>query len=1056
MHTSIARFLLLLVLIAPAALFPAPPASASPNAIVETFETDAMKDGSVTTAAWARPPGTLALAAFEYSELGNWDTFIAAKSVAVSGDVAYLATGTGGLQILDISDPTDIRIIRVVGNLRTNDVSVRGDIVFTADETYGLVVIDVGDPSSPRVLRMFTMPGAPSDICVDGDVAYVVDYLTGLHTVDVSNPEEPVLLGQYPLTRRAAQVAVSGNLAVLAATRAGLLCLDVEDPANPLLVGRLEFTGLPVAVTIDGDRAYVTDETGLQLVDIADPSAPAMLGRYDTGSPALSVAVAGDLALVGDASGTIHLVDVDAPLSPTLVRRIESRDSVAGITIVGDEVYAAVADEGMVAIDFQVPAYPEILGSSPQSMMDLMDVALDGDVAYAVGARGLFSLDIDDRSAPRVLDSLPFGSSTSVAVAGDDLYLAMSTGWLRSLDVSDPSDIRIVSQLVLDALLTDLAVAGNRLYVAGGGAGLFVVDATHPADLRLLGRSTAVHFAEAVAVRDDIVFVSDKYMGVAAVDMSDPTAPALLGTCPVSQNVYGLGVFGPYVFVAAGDGGLLVVDAADPAAMTVVATMGTPGPALGVEIDGDMLYLGCAYWGLIIVDIGDPRNPQYLHRCDTPGKAWGLAVRDDVAMVADGEAGLQVVRIVQRERTRDRNVAGSLVYAIPEARVMKVRLNTVQTPSVDWEVAAAGHDFAPVAPGDGWADVNEFTDGLQWRARLEVVAPDAMPDVSELRIEWLPEAAAIDSVVDVPGDQGGWVRVFFTRSGRDFPDEAEAPVVSYSLYRRVDAWPREDEPAPPKGTQPPGVWELVGTQLPRQCDSYVFLAPTLADFSALARPAVFHVLAHTASPAVWYASPPDSGWSLDNVAPHVPLACRVDYSADRALLTWEPAPDPDLYGFRIYRGDTADFVADAGSLLGETTATLWIDLEGGRERFYHYKVSAVDAAGNESEAVRPEALTDVPAGGTAACALHAGVPNPFNPATTLAFTLPDQRRVELAVFDARGRRVRQLLDGVVGPGRHEVRWDGTGDDRRPAASGAYLCRLRAGSFSATRRLTLVR
>jgi hypothetical protein len=83
-------------------------------------------------------------------------------------------------------------------------------------------------------------------------------------------------------------------------------------------------------------------------------------------------------------------------------------------------------------------------------------------------------------------------------------------------------------------------------------------------------------------------------------------------------------------------------------------------------------------------------------------------------------------------------------------------------------------------------------------------------------------------------------------------------------------------------------------------------------------------------------------------------------------------------------------------------------------------------------------------------------PNPFNPATTISFDLPQAARVRLEIFDAAGRRVRTLANEERAAGRYEVRWNGTDDRGSGAASGVYFCRMEAGSFRETRRMTLVK
>ena len=86
----------------------------------------------------------------------------------------------------------------------------------------------------------------------------------------------------------------------------------------------------------------------------------------------------------------------------------------------------------------------------------------------------------------------------------------------------------------------------------------------------------------------------------------------------------------------------------------------------------------------------------------------------------------------------------------------------------------------------------------------------------------------------------------------------------------------------------------------------------------------------------------------------------------------------------------------------------------------------------------------------------AAAPNPFNPRTTLSFSLPQESAVELVAFDLHGRRVRKLMAGVLPVGPHQVIWDGRDDAQRDLASGIYQVRLNASGRSAIARLVLVR
>ena len=83
-------------------------------------------------------------------------------------------------------------------------------------------------------------------------------------------------------------------------------------------------------------------------------------------------------------------------------------------------------------------------------------------------------------------------------------------------------------------------------------------------------------------------------------------------------------------------------------------------------------------------------------------------------------------------------------------------------------------------------------------------------------------------------------------------------------------------------------------------------------------------------------------------------------------------------------------------------------------------------------------------------------PNPFNPQATLRFTLERAGRIDLSVYDLRGRRVATLAEGPYAAGYHEVVWQGRDADDRSVASGLYLARLRAHDRELTQRMMLLR
>ncbi|MCK5126051.1 MAG: S8 family serine peptidase [candidate division Zixibacteria bacterium] len=88
--------------------------------------------------------------------------------------------------------------------------------------------------------------------------------------------------------------------------------------------------------------------------------------------------------------------------------------------------------------------------------------------------------------------------------------------------------------------------------------------------------------------------------------------------------------------------------------------------------------------------------------------------------------------------------------------------------------------------------------------------------------------------------------------------------------------------------------------------------------------------------------------------------------------------------------------------------------------------------------------------------LHQNFPNPFNPATTISFSLPKAGEVIAQVFDILGREVRTLSNSYYPAGEHELFWDGKNKDGQSVASGVYFYRVRHDSENLTRKMVLMK
>ncbi len=156
-------------------------------------------------------------------------------------------------------------------------------------------------------------------------------------------------------------------------------------------------------------------------------------------------------------------------------------------------------------------------------------------------------------------------------------------------------------------------------------------------------------------------------------------------------------------------------------------------------------------------------------------------------------------------------------------------------------------------------------------------------------------------------------------------------------------------------------------------------------------------------------------------------------------------------------------VGQAWSAPAGEDATMTVEIQ--QDGFYClavWKVGAADLgqSGTYKLAFGAGATGAPDAGSSAALptvtALREVWPNPFNPSTRIAFDLAVAGRVQLEVYDVRGKLVRRLASESLPAGRHQRTWDGRSDAGDGVASGNYFARLVAGGKTSTRKMLLVK
>jgi hypothetical protein len=174
-------------------------------------------------------------------------------------------------------------------------------------------------------------------------------------------------------------------------------------------------------------------------------------------------------------------------------------------------------------------------------------------------------------------------------------------------------------------------------------------------------------------------------------------------------------------------------------------------------------------------------------------------------------------------------------------------------------------------------------------------------------------------------------------------------------------------------------------------------------------------------------------------------------------LRWETSAEVNTTGFDLLRSEKEDgdysavnneYIPARGLASGSLYE--YSDREVSLNRTYWYVLKEV--SGEDGKLVFGPYRVVV----KAPFSLSQNSPNPFNPATTIKFTVPEDGYVSLIIYDVAGRRVRTLVDGHLKADFYRAVWDGTNEKGGRVASGVYFYRLKAGKNVMSKKMVLLR
>ncbi|HLO91499.1 MAG TPA: T9SS type A sorting domain-containing protein [Lentimicrobium sp.] len=461
-----------------------------------------------------------------------------AWSSAKSGNLIFVALSEGGMSVVDVTDPANPFVAGTYADI-VYGISIANDYAYAVSYNFGLNILNISDLSNITVVGNCVVPGFPYRVQLQGNYAYVGNAdsgLGGINVVDVSNPASPSLITTF--AGYAEHLAAAGN--TLAYTGGSYPCniLDITNPAAPALANTYSLPIFTSDVYVDGNYAY-TGNNGFRVFDITDKKHPVQVGYNSTDGSI--VRTVGDKAVYIRESMTsnnpVMVMDIADPTNPAFMGQYNSPVMTNDLEVRDNYAFVSCWWDGIRIINIADPANP-VLVKHAMGWTSGGTPGVTYCYAQAIDVEGNFLY---------IIDYGPF--------EGED------TRGLYILDISDINNPVLVKHFTdFTSYGYDLDVVGDFVYIADNYGGMEVIDVTDKNNPVTCGYVNLPDGANSVKVTENNAFVADYINGgVQVIDVSNPYDPFLAGYY-LRSGCFALGVDvkGQYIYLADGAGGFQI------------------------------------------------------------------------------------------------------------------------------------------------------------------------------------------------------------------------------------------------------------------------------------------------------------------------------------------------------------------------------------------------------------------------------------------------------------------------------------------------------------------
>ena len=620
----------------------------------------------------------------------------AAIEMIIHADVAYIATSSQELWVIDISDPTNMKIEKLVDLGYYRSMKIENNRLYGACSSQGLSVFDVSVAKQPVLLDKLDITPPVYDVVSNGQYIYCACASNGLVIIDQTNQQELKELGSIPTSKNIYGIIKHNNYAyAYSDANAGLEIFNIQNPQSPVLHNSISDDDGIIQLQMLGNQMYVGGYAdGIRKCSLANPENPTEIGRQKLETIRKFALNNKILCGITDYEGAFLYPLVNGEFVENIAHYELDFSTLKMHSVGGTSLYFPLkfANESSKVriVDISNPLSPQDYGDF---VLKVSDIESKGDVAYLSisNSSGYFVdvKDVSDPNHPKDITKYKLPADFPGLTVYNDLLVAhgIVTHYDKGIEIIDISDsIAPVKHSFVGhtSSFQQIGITDSALFAVDTNKQLYRIDIRNRKNPVMEAQPYFVDSIAGCWTRNNVGYFTDTKDSLYIYDLSDPFNPVVKNKIKNNRLLSEPCFYGNVAY-ATGVRGIDVYDFSDPFYPSRRGFADIPGYFTSPTVVGDKLVVLKVIHEnkLTVFDLSIPTKPTLVGEFSPFGENNRIAVTGDTVFVANDFGGMQIIKMTNdtaivlgthhtKGKLNDVEVQGNFAYLAVDVEGMQI------------------------------------------------------------------------------------------------------------------------------------------------------------------------------------------------------------------------------------------------------------------------------------------------------------------------------------------------------------------------------------------------